>query len=230
MNTLNISYTSVEQSHRTIIAHVEHQRKLNPLYSVIDLGGSAYSWTDHIRDHLVDIQAEDGVDTTRMDLCRREDWHRLLDLVDRRGSLFDYAICTHTLEDLYNPYTALELLPRIARSGVITMPSLRCETAAAESTNGVFFGYLHHHWIWDRNARGEILVIPKWPVVEALARAEFAHVNNTHVDTVMYEWAGDHIAHERFVDRAYPNSQEFVNGLRAQFNTYRDPRGGLKRL
>lgn len=220
-HNLSHYYTELIQSRINITNYINSQRAINSGFSVIDLGGSFVNWTSNIRNHLVDIRTADSANTTCMDMCRDYAWEKLFKLVDRRGK-FDYAICTHTLEDLYNPFTALDYLPRIANSGVISMPSLRCETAPVEAPNGVFFGYNHHHWIWDRGPKG-ILIIPKWPSVEALARHEFPHPSITDVDTVVFEWAGDHIPYERFVDRDYPNTPEFIDGVRQVFASYRDP-------
>lgn len=219
-NNLSWYYTELIQSRINIFNYVNDQRKINPNFSVIDLGGTFVNWTSGIRNHLVDVRAADSDNSTRMDMCRDYEWEKLFKLVDKGGK-FDYAICTHTLEDLYNPFSSLDYLPRIAKSGVISMPSLRCETAPVESLNGVFFGYNHHHWIWDHSPKG-ILIIPKWPSIEAVARYEFAHQSLTEVDTVVFQWSGAHIPYERFVDRDYPTTPEFINGIREVFLSYKD--------
>jgi len=80
------------------------------------------------------------------DLSMESEWQPLLDYVARHG-LFDLCICTHTLEDLFNPIPALKFMPMIAREGFITTPSITCELSHVQSSQ--FLGYLHHRWLFS---------------------------------------------------------------------------------
>src|SRR4051812_23949844 len=74
------------------------------------------------------------------DICAREPWPFADDQ-------FDFAICSHTLEDIRDPVWVCSELQRVARAGYIEVPS-RLE----EQTWGVqgnFVGWTHHRWLID---------------------------------------------------------------------------------
>lgn len=143
--------------------HIQRMRRLNPSYSVIDLGGALGGWSEPVADLVVDIQSPQTAKSMPLDLCRPIDWDRLQDVVNQRGSKFDYAICTHTLEDLYDPIITLRRLPLIAHQGIITMPSIRTELSHVSSAD--WLGYIHHRWIFDHK-NGHMFVLPKLPFLE----------------------------------------------------------------
>ena len=190
----NISYHNNHHTRHMILQHVYQQRRINPDYSVIDIGGSAGSWTHDIRDCLVDyIAPPSGDRVLALDICSEAAWDQLRAVVHRRGAPFDFAICTHTLEDLYNPFLTLDHLPSIARGGVISMPSLRTELYAhTESAQGYWLGYYHHHWMFDQDSgHDRMMIAPKLPLLEVLVRNEYAVTPDSSVDTIMYQW--DHV-------------------------------------
>ncbi|MBY0369214.1 class I SAM-dependent methyltransferase [bacterium] len=61
---------------------------------------------------------------------------------------FDFAICSHTLEDIRDPIFVCRELNRVAKAGYIEVPS-----RLVESTRGVerpfFCGYYHHRWLCE---------------------------------------------------------------------------------
>ena len=74
------------------------------------------------------------------DICDRERWPFADDQ-------FDFAICSHTLEDVRDPIWVCSELNRVARAGYIEVPA-RVE----EQTKGVhgnWVGWSHHHWLVD---------------------------------------------------------------------------------
>lgn len=65
---------------------------------------------------------------------------------------FDFAICTHTVEDLRDPTFLIEELRRIAKAGYIETPSRLVEqTVGVVDRAARFQGYNHHKWIVDAN-------------------------------------------------------------------------------
>jgi hypothetical protein len=74
------------------------------------------------------------------DICSHEPW-------PFEDGQFDFAVCSHTLEDIRDPIWVCAELQRVARAGYIEVPS-RLE----EQTWGVqggFVGWTHHRWLID---------------------------------------------------------------------------------
>jgi hypothetical protein len=71
------------------------------------------------------------------DICDREPWP----FADRR---FDFAVCSHTLEDVRDPIWVCAELVRVARAGYIEVPSRAAEQTV--NRNGVA-GWSHHRWL-----------------------------------------------------------------------------------
>jgi hypothetical protein len=74
------------------------------------------------------------------DMCAREPWP----FADKQ---FDFAICSHTLEDIRDPIWVCQELQRVAKAGYIEVPS-RLEEQA-KGVQGDWVGWGHHHWLID---------------------------------------------------------------------------------
>jgi hypothetical protein len=72
------------------------------------------------------------------DICDREPWP----FEDRQ---FDFAVCSHTLEDVRDPVWVAQELQRVAAAGYIEVPSLREELTYG--IQGPWVGWGHHHWL-----------------------------------------------------------------------------------
>jgi hypothetical protein len=72
------------------------------------------------------------------DICSREPWP----FEDRR---FDFAVCSHTLEDVRDPVWVASELQRVAAAGYIEVPALREELAYG--IQGPWVGWGHHRWL-----------------------------------------------------------------------------------
>lgn len=77
------------------------------------------------------------------DICDREPWP----FADKQ---FDFAICSHTLEDVRDPVWVCSELIRVARAGYIEVPSRLVEQAWG--VHGPWAGWSHHHWLVDIDA------------------------------------------------------------------------------
>lgn len=147
---------------KQVIDYIKEQ-KAQGKFTVIDIGGEADSWASEISDMIVDIKPL-GLDKAMMvDICRADDVNKLLDYVKEKGK-FDYAICSHTLEDVYNPYLMLDKLPEIAYKGIIFVPTCYTEMSKAVS-NAEWLGYIHHRYMY-KELNGKILVMAKMPFLE----------------------------------------------------------------
>lgn len=85
---------------------------------------------------------------------------------------FDICLCTHTLEDLYNPFLVLEEMARVAKRGYIATPSRGADMVFSHYNLTDWGtgprrqpGLSHHHWFFE--TRGQKLVItPKiYPIL-----------------------------------------------------------------
>ena len=77
----------------------------------------------------------------RFDICEREPWP----FEDGR---FDFAICSHTLEDVRDPVWVCSELARVARAGYVEVPSRLEEQSLGIHGRG-WAGWSHHHWLID---------------------------------------------------------------------------------
>jgi SAM-dependent methyltransferase len=60
--------------------------------------------------------------------------------------MFDFAVCSHTLEDVQNPVRICQELARVAKAGYLETPSRLAEqTVSSDSRNLV--GFVHHFWM-----------------------------------------------------------------------------------
>jgi Methyltransferase domain len=77
------------------------------------------------------------------DLCDREPW-------PFADGWFDFAVCSHTLEDVRDPVWVCSELARVARAGYVEVPSRREEQSFG--LQGPWTGWGHHHWLCDVQA------------------------------------------------------------------------------
>jgi hypothetical protein len=74
------------------------------------------------------------------DICAREPW-------PFADGQFDFAVCSHTLEDVRDPIWVCDELTRVARAGYIEVPSRLEEQSYG--FQGPWTGWGHHHWLID---------------------------------------------------------------------------------
>ena len=76
------------------------------------------------------------------DICAREPFPFADDQID-------FAICSHTLEDIRDPIWVCEELARVAKAGYIEVPSRMDEQCYG--VHGPWVGWSHHRWLSDVN-------------------------------------------------------------------------------
>jgi len=207
---MHITYGTILDGRDAVIAHITTARAENPGYRVIDLGGVAGGgWSNGYCDMIVDINAgTDDPRALRIDLCRPETWAPLWDNIAQHG-LYDFAICNHTLEDLYNPYSVLDNLHKIARQGIVTIPSINTELSCLPESPE-WKGYLHHRWLFDQTVDGHMLVIPKLGIVERCG--DWPAVYNEAVQEIRYEWT-EPVAYVEFGANYIANTDHYKGNL-----------------
>jgi hypothetical protein len=127
---------------------------------VVDVGGGAapFPRADSVIDALAYCHRDGGSDQNahskisypprytaeawiQIDICDRRPWP----VADKS---FDFAVCSHLLEDIRDPIWVCSELQRIAKAGYIEVPS-----RIIEQTKGVehprHAGYYHHRWLID---------------------------------------------------------------------------------
>lgn len=146
----------------------------------IDIGG-ANSFAHGYLDAVVDIREPVGGTAKHTfigDINVPEIW----------GSVslmkFDYAITTHTIEDVLNPMFVCNQINRIAKKGLIVVPSKFREFSRFRPHHR---GFMHHHWIFDV-IDGEFTAFPKLnfiedPVFDAVNQGQF-------FEELVIEWEG----------------------------------------
>lgn len=120
---------------------------------VLDVGGAArpFPRADWILDHAAyeergqlgwqGDRADERFDAdhwVQRDICDREPW-------PFADGQFQFAICSHTLEDVRDPVWACAELRRVARAGYIEVPALHEELTYG--IQGPWVGWGHHHWL-----------------------------------------------------------------------------------
>ncbi len=125
---------------------------------VVDVGGGAspFPRADYIIDALPFSSRGNGSDQNihsqldyparysaenwiQLDLCQRQPWP----VEDKR---FDFAVCSHLLEDIRDPIWVCSELQRIAKAGYIEVPSRWVEQSKGVE-NPKHAGYYHHRWL-----------------------------------------------------------------------------------
>ncbi len=129
----------------------------------IDIGG-ATSFADGHLDAIVDIgqPLAKSKHVFLGNINLPETWEPVLEHVKKHGK-WDFAICTHTLEDISNPLMVCRYIERIAKAGFIAFPSKYYEFGRFGVDT--YRGFIHHRWIFDM-VDGELVGYPKINYVE----------------------------------------------------------------
>lgn len=83
------------------------------------------------------------------DICSHEPW-------PFEDGLFDFVVCSHTLEDLRDPIWVCREMQRVAKAGYIEVPSRLEEQSFG--VEGPWVGRSHHRWLIDIGERSMTFV------------------------------------------------------------------------
>ena len=187
---------------------------------VIDIGGAMHHWLEPKPYACADIQKSNCELNFVGDLSMPTIWNDLIAHVAGHGK-FDYAICTHVLEDVRNPPMILESLPAIACEGFISMPSKHAElgkgecdadeTRAQMGIREAYRGYIHHRWIFDMED-DTLKIFPKLPAIEVMDGIDLTPQNTE----LSFYWEDD-IPYKMFQDDWLgPNPWDLINNYRKE--------------
>jgi hypothetical protein len=129
----------------------------------------------------------------QQDICGPQPW-------PFEDDMFDFAICTQTLEDIRDPLHACSELSRVAKAGYVETPH-----AAIELTRGVesplWCGWGHHWWLVLRDGSGLVFMMkphhihsPFWP---AIPSPQLLHPEAAR--PIRLAWTGSLPAREDFI-------------------------------
>ena len=112
---------------------------------------------------LEDSSKSENLKVYPYDICKKDSWSEISD------NEYDYVVCTHTLEDVRDPYFVIEQLQRVAKAGYIAVPSKTRELQFCRSY--FHLGYAHHRWIFAIE-NNKLLMMPKFSFVEYLVKSK----------------------------------------------------------
>jgi len=159
----------------------------NEGYKVIDIGASAASWTSPVTSATADIKPlPESKLHFQIDIQREKQWDKIVNHCDENG-MFDFAICSHTIEDLHLPDVCLEYLPKIAKQGIIIVPSMHRELSNGDRGQKSK-GYDHHHWCYTKGPDNELLMIPKMVHLE---HKDYTINTTGQMDELQMLWKGE---------------------------------------
>jgi hypothetical protein len=130
----------------------------------------------------------------RRDICDREPWPFADDQ-------FDFAICSHTLEDVRDPVWVCSELARVARAGYLETPSRLEEQSYG--IQGPWVGWGHHVWMMEL-VEGGVEFVFKHHVMHGRATdhfpAGFHDALSPQERITASFWEGTFSAEERVMD------------------------------
>lgn len=173
---------------------------------IIDIGG-ATSFADGYLDAVVDAWEPKAKCNKAFigNLNDPEIWKWVHIHADRHGK-WDYAICTHTLEDIINPIYVARQIEQIAKAGLIIVPSKYREMARFA---GSYRGFLHHRWIFDV-IDGVLTAFPKIGWIEQ-DRFDSVHLALPEREELIIEWEGTINLQALNNDLPYKDNQHIID-------------------
>lgn len=99
---------------------------------------------------------------------------------------FDFSICSHTLEDINNPFQLLDFIEQISPRGLIAVPSKYDEFSFLFGNN--YRGNAHHKQFFDV-INNELVLFPKYPFIEKRDEADWIRTMHQGKDLYLY-WEG----------------------------------------
>lgn len=170
--------------------------KIKPSDKILDIGGSAKQHKDLKIDTLVDIVSPEESPYGKGKLSAKHFVH--LDITREKlpfaDKSFDFVLCTHTLEDLHNPFLIIDEMSRVGKRGYIATPSFGADIVYSHYnltdwlTGGRRIpGMAHHKWLFY--LKGEVMqILPK--NYSILATPKFQVAGWSGEEEFEYPWVG----------------------------------------
>jgi len=146
------------------------------------------------------------------DICDRAPW-------PFANKVFDFAVCSHTLEDVRDPLWICSELVRVAKRGYIEVPSRVFESCLGAERSGQA-GLSHHRWLIDIDGR-RVRFLPKYHMIHADWRFHLpaSHLRGLSREAaVQWLWWEDQFEFEELTIHGVPAQeaelQRFVQSVR----------------
>lgn len=177
----------VKWEYNTIGANQKKVKEIisNNKYNSIDVGGSINSWSyPECRIYVDAISPKyDDITLFQTNLEDEYDREKILTYVNENGK-FDFSICSHTLEDIFNPIDIIKFLTKISKKGYIAIPSKFNEFKHLYGNK--YRGNGHHKQFLDVK-NNQLVIYPKFSFIEVDNRSDLI-VNNDLGDELSIFW------------------------------------------
>jgi hypothetical protein len=161
----------------------------------------------------------------RLDICARDRW-------PFEDGFFDFAVCSHTLEDVRDPVGVCRELSRVARAGYVEVPAPVDDLTWG--VHGPWVGWAHHRWLCELHDWSELIFTLKPHLLAAEGRHLPAGTEKalTPAERVIGLWWRDEV---RARERVLTGPGELDPWLEDQLARYGGPsprarEPGLRRL
>jgi len=179
---------SISNGNRYDVIQYILKKKALGKFTVIDIGGVFNGWSASYIDAIIDFNckyienSDNNIKLFNFDITDPNKYSEIDDYISQNGK-FDFAICTHVLEDIMNPVFVCEQMIKIAKEGYIAFPSKYRELYRFE---GQYRGYIHHRWIFDIK-NDSIIAYPKINYIENYIFDRIANISND-VQDLSFFW------------------------------------------
>lgn len=139
-------------------------------FTSIDIGASARYWSYPECRVVADAYPVDEKDIVfyNVNIESIETFDPILHYVENNGK-FDFSICSHTLEDVFNPIDLIKILTKISKRGYIAIPSKYNEFS--KLFNNKYRGDAHHKQFFDI-IDNTLIIFPKFNWIETDTRSD----------------------------------------------------------
>lgn len=153
-------------------------------YKAVDVGASVYYWSYPECKCSIDQLEIDKEDNThlKIDLNNKNSYKNILQYVEQNG-MFDFSICSHTLEDIFLPFDVIELLFKISKKGFISVPSKYDEFSYL--FDNLYLGNAHHKQIFDI-IDNKLILFPKYSFIEKCPETKEIQQQNKGVELYLF--------------------------------------------
>lgn len=139
------------------------------------------------------------------DICAQEPW-------PFDDDCFDFAVCSFTLEDVRDPIRVCREMSRVARAGMVEVPSVLDELTwrVPEASGGAWVGHRHHRWLCTREGDTLVFLVKHHSLHSRRSQRVLPDEAKslTHEErTLTHFWTGGVPAREREAIDAYPDDE-----------------------